>query len=264
MALQERTKQQMTFIDSHAHYNNKQFNPDRSNLLKALPEKGVELIINVGYDLPSSRASIKLAEEYPHVYASVGVHPHDAKSLTDKGLEILKNLCKHEKVIALGETGLDFYHNFSPADVQRKWFAHQLELAHEIDMPVIIHSRDANDEVFAIIEKSSVRQGVIHSFSGDATLAAAYVEMGFYIGISGVVTFDKATTLKQAVATIPLERILMETDAPYLTPVPYRGKRNESPYLVYVAREIAEIKGTSPEEVCRQTSENVKKLFKIP
>ena len=254
----------MTFIDSHAHYNNKQFNPDRSNLLKALPEKGVELIINVGYDLPSSRASIKLAEEYPHVYASVGVHPHDAKSLTDKGLEILKNLCKHEKVIALGETGLDFYHNFSPADVQRKWFAHQLELAHEIDMPVIIHSRDANDEVFAIIEKSSVRQGVIHSFSGDATLAAAYVEMGFYIGISGVVTFDKATTLKQAVATIPLERILMETDAPYLTPVPYRGKRNESPYLVYVAREIAEIKGTSPEEVCRQTSENVKKLFKIP
>lgn len=253
----------MKFIDSHAHYNSKQFNSDRSALLNALPTKGVELIINVGYDLPSSRASIKLAEEYPHVYATVGVHPHDAKSLTDKGLETLKHLCKHEKVVALGEIGLDFYHNFSPADVQRDWFVRQLELAHQVDIPVAIHSRDANDEVFAIIEKSPVRQGVIHSFSGDAVLAAAYVEMGFYIGISGVVTFDKATTLKQAVAAIPLDRILMETDAPYLTPAPYRGKRNESPYLVYVAREIARIKGISPEEVCMQTSENVKKLFTI-
>jgi len=251
----------MTLIDSHAHYENKRYDQDRHALIPALPSKGVELIINVGCDMSCSGASIELAEQYPHVYATVGCHPHYAKDLTEQKLEQLKDWCAHPKVVAFGETGLDFYHDFSPRDVQRHWFRRQLETASEVNIPVAIHSRDANDEVFEIIQKSSVRNGVIHSFSGDAVLALEYVKMGFHIGISGVVTFDKTDTLKEAVAAIPLECILLETDAPYLTPVPYRGKRNESHYLAYVAETIAEIKGTTVEEVCKQTSANVREVF---
>jgi len=251
----------MTLIDSHAHYENKRYDQDRHQLLQELPQKGVELIINVGCDFWCSQASIELAEQYPHVYATVGIHPHYAKVLDEEKLVQLKSWCAHPKVVALGETGLDFYHDFSPRDVQRHWFKRQLELAAEVDIPVAIHSRDANDEVFKFISDSTVRTGVIHSFSSDAAFALAYVQMGFHIGISGVVTFDKTDTLKDAVAAIPLTRILMETDAPYLTPVPYRGKRNESQYLSYVAETIADIKGVTVEEVCRQTSANVREVF---
>lgn len=250
-------------IDSHAHYDHKRFASDRDVLLKSMPQKGVELIINVGCDLPSSQTSIKLAEKYPHVYATVGVHPHDAKTLTQAGLETLRQLCIHEKVVAFGEIGLDFYHDFSPRDHQREWFKSQLRLAEELDMPVVIHSRDAGDEVFDIIINSRVRCGVLHSFSGDAALACEYVKLGFHIGISGVVTFDKSGQLQNAVAAIPLESILLETDAPYLTPAPHRGKRNESHYLVHVAAEIAKIKRLETDAVCLQTSKNVKTLFNI-
>jgi len=248
-------------IDSHAHYEHSRYNQDRDRLLKSMPSNGVELIINVGCCLPSSQDSIKLAEAYPHVYATVGVHPHEAKTLSDKGLTTMAGLCAHKKVVALGEIGLDFYHDFSPRDVQRHWFARQLELAHELDMPVVIHSREANSEVFNTIKKSPVRRGVIHSFSGDRALALAYVDLGFHIGVSGVVTYDKTNTLQNAVAAIPLEKILMETDAPYLTPVPFRGKRNQSQYLVHVAEAIATIKGVSAKDVCLQTAANVKTLF---
>ena len=251
-------------IDSHAHYDHKRFAPDQDILLKSMPGKGVGFIINVGCDLSSSQSSIKLAEKYPHVYATVGVHPHDAKTLTPAGLETLRQLCKHEKVVALGEIGLDFYHDFSPRDTQREWFKRQLQLVEELDMPVVIHSRDAADEVFDIISNSRMRRGVLHSFSGDAALAREYVKLGFHIGISGVVTFDKSGQLQNAVAAIPLENILLETDAPYLTPAPHRGKRNESHYLIHVAAEIAKIKGLETNTVCLQTTKNVKTLFNIP
>jgi len=251
----------MHLIDSHAHYDHKRYNADRNALLNSLPSRGVDMIINVGCSLPSSQASVKLAEAYSHVYATVGVHPHEAKTLTDAGLEEIKHLCAHEKVVAVGEIGLDFHYDFSPRDVQRYWFKRQLQLAHEMDMPVAIHSREASQEVFDMISESPVRNGVLHSFSGDAQLAAAYVNLGFHIGISGVVTFDKSGQLQAVVAAIPLEKILLETDAPYLTPAPFRGKRNESQYLTYVAEAIAKTKGIDAESVCRQTNENVVTLF---
>jgi len=254
----------MQLIDSHAHYDHKRFDADRHGLLLSMPAKSVELIINVGCDLQSSQESIRLAEKYPFIYATVGVHPHDAKSLTPTILENLKQLCKHKKAVAFGEIGLDFHHDFSPRDTQRNWFKRQLELAEELDIPVVIHSREAHNEVFETISRSRVRRGVIHSFSGDATLACEYVKLGFHIGVSGVVTYDKTNQLQTAVAAIPLTNILLETDAPYLTPVPYRGKRNESHYLFHVAAEIAKIKNVETNTVCLQTTKNVKALFNIP
>ncbi|MCL2841024.1 MAG: TatD family hydrolase [Defluviitaleaceae bacterium] len=248
-------------IDSHTHYNHKQFNEDQETLLNALPSQGISTVINIGYDLESSQASVEMAEAYPHVYATVGVHPHDAKTINEQVLKALEDLCTHKKVVAFGEIGLDFFHNFSPAHVQRKGFNHQLALAHKVNLPVVIHSRDANDEVFNMIEASSVRRGVIHSFSGDTALALKYVELGFYIGISGVITFDKSGKLQDTVAAIPLSSMLLETDCPYLTPKPYRGKRNNSTYLTFVAAEIAKIKGITAEAVYAQTSKNTKCLF---
>jgi len=253
----------MSIIDSHAHYEHQRFDSDRDALIKALPSLGVDAMINVGCDIPSSEASVELAEAYTYVYATAGVHPHEAKTLCEKGLQTIAKLCTHEKVVALGEIGLDFHYDFSPRDVQREWFKRQLTLAHEINMPVVIHSRDAHQETFEIIKASPVRRGVIHSFSGDAALAVDYINLGFHIGISGVVTFDKTNTLQTAVAAIPMSHILMETDAPYLTPAPFRGKRNESQYLSYVAEAIAKIKGETAEAVCAQTSANTKNLFQF-
>jgi TatD DNase family protein len=248
--------------DSHAHYDHKRFKEDADTFIPALPSNGIGLVINVGCDLFTSNASIKLAKKYPHVYATVGVHPHSAKSLNEENLQKLKELATtNEKVVAIGETGLDFFHDFSPRDVQREWFKRQLELAHELDLPVVIHSREANQEVFDTILYSDVRKGVIHSFSGDWKLALRYVELGFHIGISGVVTFDKTNQLQSAVKEIPLDRILMETDCPYLTPAPHRSKRNDSTMLSYVAEAIAQIKGTTVETVCTQTMQNVGSLF---
>ncbi|MCL2362907.1 MAG: TatD family hydrolase [Defluviitaleaceae bacterium] len=250
-------------IDTHAHYDHKQFNPDREELLGSMATQGVQTIINVGCSLPSSKASVALAEAYSFIYATVGVHPHDAKALSDKALQQLEALCDHDKVVAYGEIGLDFYHNFSPPDVQRHWFKEQLHLAASLGLPVVIHSRDSADETFSMIEKSPLRRGVIHSFSGDAALAWAYANMGFHIGIGGPVTFDKTKRLQNVVDTLPLDKILLETDCPYLTPTPFRGKRNNSSYLTYVADAIAEIKGVTAEEICAQTSENAQLLFGI-
>jgi len=250
-------------IDTHAHYDHKQYDPDRAELLASMSAGGVQAIVNVGCSHRSSRASIALAEAYPFVYATVGVHPHDAKTLSDAELKKLERLCAHEKVVAYGEIGLDFFHNFSPPDVQRHWFKEQLQLVASLDMPVIIHSRDASEETFAIIEKSPLRRGVIHSFSGDVALAWAYANLGFNIGIGGVVTYDKTKRLPDVVDAIPLEKILLETDAPYLTPAPFRGKRNSSLYLTYIANTIAEIKGVSYENVCAQTTSNAQALLGI-
>ena len=248
-------------VDTHAHYDHKRFSEDRHKLLADLPQNGVGWILNVGCDLKSSQRSIELAGAYPHVYASVGVHPHEAKSLDEANFQKLKNLCSNEKVVAFGEIGLDFFHNFSPPDVQRVWFERQLELAYELELPAIIHSREAHNETFEMILDSPVREGVVHSFSGDYKLALKYVELGFYIGVGGVITFDKTNRLQSAVAEIPLERILLETDCPYLTPAPHRSKRNDSTMLTYVVDVIAKIKGETTETVLTQTSENAKALF---
>ena len=254
---------QTQIIDTHAHYDHKQFNPDRAELLTQMAADSIANIINVGCDLKSSKASATLAEAYPFIFSTVGVHPHYASSLSEQNLKLLETLCAHKKVVAYGEIGLDFFHNFSPQDTQRYWFKRQLELAEMLNMPVVIHSRDAAEETFETIEKSAIRKGVIHSFSGDMALARAYISLGFHIGIGGVLTFDKTKRLPDVVDAISLDKILLETDAPYLTPTPFRGKRNNSSYLTYVASAIAEIKRVAYEHVCAQTTINACDLFGI-
>ncbi|MCL2225905.1 MAG: TatD family hydrolase [Defluviitaleaceae bacterium] len=250
-------------IDTHAHYDNERFKADRHELLKALPENGVEKIINIGCDLKTSKASVKLAEKYDYVFATVGVHPHYVKGLADEIVKELTAMCENKKVVGFGEIGLDFFHNHSPQGTQRMWFKRLLKLTAELNLPAIIHSRDANDDVFEMISASTVRRGVVHAFSGDAALATAYVEMGFHIGIGGVVTFKKTDILKEAVAAVPLDKILLETDCPYLSPEPHRGTRNESPNISHIAKVVAEIKNETPENICNQTAQNAQQLFGI-
>jgi TatD DNase family protein len=250
-------------IDTHAHYDNERFKPDRHDLIKALPENGVEKIINIGCDVKTSKAAIKLADTYPYVFATVGAHPPYVKGLDDNVVRELAELCENKKVVGFGEIGLDFFHNHSPQGTQRFWFKRLLKLTAELNLPAVIHSRDANDEVFEMIKSSPVRRGVIHAFSGDAALAKAYVEMGFHIGICGVVTFKKTDALKEAVAAVPLEKLLLETDCPYLAPEPHRGQRNESPFIAHIAEVVAELKNETSEKICTQTAENAQNLFKI-
>lgn len=251
------------YFDSHAHYNDERFDEDRDQLLKEMHEKGVGYIINVGADMPSSRESIMLAEEHPFVYAVVGVHPHEVDEMTMADLEELEEMTMRPKVVGIGEIGLDFYYNHSTEENQIKWFKMQLELAKKLDLPVSIHSRDACQLTFDTIVASGVKEGVIHCFSGSYELAKEYVKRGFYIGIGGSLTFKNARKTVEVVEHIPLNKLLIETDCPYLTPVPHRGKRNDSSYLTYVIRKIAEIKGITEEEVARVTLENTKKLFRI-
>jgi len=250
-------------FETHAHYDHKQYDEDRDAVLQALPSKGVGAVINVGCDMKSSRAGVKLTQQYPFVYATVGVHPHDAKTLTEASMNELAALAKNEKIVAFGEIGLDFNRNFSPPEVQRRWFKRQLELAAELDLPVVIHSRDADNEVFDILEASPHRRGVVHAFPGDVSLAQRYINLGFYLGIGGILTYDKTGRLKAVVEAMPLDKLLLETDCPYLTPVPHRGKRNESGYLSYVVDAIAEIKKMDAEEIKQQMYTNACALFDI-
>lgn len=251
------------YFDSHAHYDDERFDEDRFELLEEMKEKGVDFIVNVAANMESCETSMALAKKYPFVYCSVGVHPHDVEGLTDKDIETLRIMAEEEKVVAIGEIGLDYYYDYSPRELQRKWFKRQLELARELDLPVIIHSRDACQETFDLIVQSGIKKGVIHCFSGSSELAKEYVKKGFYIGIGGSLTFKNAKKTVRVVEEIGLEHILIETDAPYLTPVPHRGKRNNSSYLEHVVEKIGEIKGISFEEVCERTCQNAKKLFRI-
>ena len=251
------------YFDSHAHYNDKQFDEDRDELLASLKNHNVGYIVNIGADMPSSLESIKLAEKYDFVYATVGVHPHEAKSVKEEDYEQLKKWLENEKVVGLGEIGLDYHYDFSPRDTQVEVFTKQLKICENITKPVIIHSREACQEVFDIIKNSNVRKGVIHAYSGSAQLAKEYVKLGFHIGIGGVLTFKNARKLIEVVENIPIERILIETDSPYLTPVPFRGTRNCSKYLKEVVEKISEIKQISHEEVEKITFENAKNFFEI-
>lgn len=251
------------YFESHAHYDDEKFDNDRYELIKEMHENGVDYIVNAGSDMKSSLTGIELASKFPFFYAAVGVHPHDVQNMSENDMEILRKYLKNDKVVAAGEIGLDFHYDFSPRDLQKKWFIRQLELAKEIDMPVIIHSRDAAQECFDIIEKSGVRKGVIHSYSGSYQMALDYIKLGFYIGVGGIVTFKNARKSVETVANIPLEKILVETDSPYLAPVPVRGMRNNSQNLVYICEKIAQIKQTTLENVARTTAENSKILFSL-
>lgn len=252
-------------IDSHAHLDDKRFDRDRDSLIKDLESNGIELVINIGADLKSSIASVSLAEKYPNIYATVGVHPHDAKNMDDSTLEILRSLAKRNKVVAIGEIGLDFYYDNSPRDEQRKWFREQLKLAKELDLPVVIHSRDAQQETFDTLKEAQdgTLRGVLHCYSGSKEMAMEYIKLGFYISIAGPVTFKNARVLKEVAKAVPLDKLLVETDCPYLAPEPHRGKRNEPVYVKYVAGTIADIKGISFEELAKATNRNTKELFGI-
>ncbi|MDR1559379.1 MAG: TatD family hydrolase [Clostridiales bacterium] len=251
------------FFESHAHYDDPRFDEDREELLASFQRNSVDYVINVGADMESSEASVKLAEDYDFIYAAAGVHPHAANTLNEDNLKKLEDICSNPTVVAYGEIGLDFHYDHSPRDVQRYWFARQLELAERLDLPVIIHSREAAAETFDIIKSSNVRKGVIHCYSGSAPMALDYIEMGFYIGVGGVITFKKTRKLREVVEAIPLERVLLETDAPYLAPVPHRGQRNNSNYLIFVATKIAEIKGNSTQNVAKITFANAREVFSL-
>jgi TatD DNase family protein len=252
-------------IDSHAHLNDRRFDKDRDKLIKKLKENGVEIVLNPGSNVASSVKAVSLANQYDNIYAAVGVHPHDVNDMNNDTIEILRSLAKKDKVVAIGEIGLDYYYDNSPRDLQRKWFREQIKLAKELKLPIIVHDRDAHGDTFDIIreEIDNDLTGVLHCYSGNLELAKEYIKMGFYISFAGPVTFKNAKTPKEVVKGIPLDYILIETDSPYLTPEPHRGKRNEPLYVRYVAAMIAELKGISFEEVARRTSENVKKLFSI-
>ena len=260
----------MTLIDTHAHLDYFKFDADRAEVLERARSAGVAAILNVGVDVPSSRRAVALAEQYEAIYAAVGMHPHDAKKLDGAALAELRDLAQHPKVVAVGEMGLDFYRDLSPRDVQRRAFKSQLAWAVKLGKPVIIHDRDAHQEVLDVLTDWAAglggsplagRPGVLHTFSGDLEMAEKAMELGFYLSISGPVTYQNAGRLSGIVQALPLDRLLVETDCPFLAPHPHRGRRNEPAYVRLVAGRIADLKGISLEELAEATTANAQRLF---
>lgn len=250
-------------FESHAHYDDEAFNEDRDELLGSFPEKGIEYVINIGASLSSTESSIALAEKYPYVYAAAGVHPSDTAELNEENFDRIRKACLHEKTVAVGEIGLDYYWDTPEREIQKKWFVRQLHLANEVNLPVVIHSRDAAKDTIDIMktEPAIKKGGVIHCFSYTKETAREFLNMGYHFGIGGVITFANGKKLREVVEYLPMDAILLETDSPYLAPVPYRGKRNNSHYLNYVAEEIARIKNLTTEEVIQITRKNAIELF---
>jgi TatD DNase family protein len=252
------------YFDTHAHYDDGRFDEDREAVLDSMQEAGVALIVNVGCDLATSESSIRLAQTYDFFYATVGCHPHDAEKMTDDDLDRYRALAQNDKVVAIGEIGLDYHYDLSPRDVQRKRFAQQLDLAVELELPVVIHEREAHGECMDILRPYFGRlRGEFHCYSGAVEMAKELVKAGWYLGFNGSCTFKNARKPLEVIEYCPMDRILLETDCPYLTPVPHRGKRNDSRYLPYVAETIARVKGMTVEDVARRTMENGKRFFAI-
>jgi TatD DNase family protein len=251
-------------IDTHAHLQDQVFRPDQDTVFKRAFAAGIHHIIIVGYDYHSSQEAVALADRQEQVFAAVGIHPHDAATWQENTGVLLTALCQQRKVVAIGEIGLDYYRNLSPREIQKKVFATQLELARKMSLPVIIHSRDAGDEILEFIKDFPGLTGVVHCFSGTLLTARKLNELGWYIGITGAVTFPKATGLQEVVRGIPLEWLLLETDAPYLAPQSHRGQRNEPGYLGEVAAVIATLKNIEVSVVAQQTTINAQKLFRLP
>ena len=250
-------------FESHAHYDDEAFDADREELLKQCREQGIETIVNVSASLASVKSTLALAEENEFIYAAVGIHPGETGELDENSFEWLREQCRHPKVVAVGEIGLDYYWDKEKHELQKYWFRRQMELAKERKLPMIVHSREAAADTLEEVRKaySSELQGVIHCFSYTPEIAKEYLDMGYYIGIGGVVTFKNAKKLKEVVKMLPLDRILLETDCPYLAPEPNRGKRNSSLNLSYVAEAIGQLKGIEAEEVIRVTNANARVLY---
>lgn len=252
-------------FETHAHYDDEAFDEDREKLLETMHAQGIEKIINVGASLQGVRDTVALTEKYPFVYGAVGIHPDEVGNLTEEDMKELRGYCDREKIAAIGEIGLDYYWDKENHEIQKKWFVRQMDLAKETGLPIIVHSRDAAKDTLDIMkaERADNLSGVIHCYSYSKEHAREYMNMGYYLGVGGVVTFKNAKRLKEVVEYAPLDYLLLETDAPYLAPEPYRGKRNCSLYLTYVAQTIARIKGVPYETVVEITRKNAEKLFKI-
>ena len=251
-------------FDTHAHLNDPAFDADRESLMASLAEKGVGLVMNAGCSLESSRQIVAMAEDYPWLYASVGSHPDSADEVNDAVLEEYRKLCKlSPKVKAIGEIGLDYYYEDIPREIQRNAFREQMALARELDVPVIVHEREAHEDGMAVVKEFPTVKGVFHCYSGSAEMARQLVKLGWYIGFTGVLTFKNARKAVETAQAIPLDRIVLETDCPYMAPEPFRGRRNDPGYLHRMAEKLAELRGVSVEEVCRITTENGKRLYRI-
>ena len=251
------------YFDTHAHYCDKRFNEDRDELLGSMNDGGVSLILNSGSSLRSSKMSLELADKYPFIYASVGVHPHDSKSMDDETVGVLEKLLSHPKAVAVGEIGLDYHYDFSPRDVQKKRFREQLELARRLDKPVIIHEREALQDTLEAVREYSDLNGVFHCFSGSWETAKIILDFGWYISFTGVITFKNARRALEVIEKMPADRIMLETDCPYMAPEPKRGRRNSSLLLPYIAEKVADVRGVTREEVAELTTENGKRFFGI-
>lgn len=254
-------------FETHGHYDDEKFDEDREALIAEFAEKGIDRVVNIGADMQSSRNSVALADKYPHFYAAVGVHPSDVDTMTETDIEELRTMAvQNTKVRAIGEIGLDYYFDDNPPrDVQKKWFVRQLELAQELSLPVVIHSREAASDTMEILKDMDGGRngGVIHCYSYSVPQAREYIKMGFYIGVGGVVTFKNSRKLCEVVEDIPLEKIVLETDSPYLAPVPFRGKRNSALNIPYIAEKIAELKGVPVQTVYDVTYRNGMDLYRV-
>jgi len=250
-------------FDTHAHMNDPVFDEDRDALLQSLPGQGVGLVMNPGCSLENSRQAIAIAEAYDFVYAAVGTHPDTADEVNEAVIEEYRRLCSHEKVKAIGEIGVDYYYETIPREIQLKAFRMQMELARETGLPVIIHERDAHDDGMKMVKEFPDVTGVFHCYSGSAEMARQLVKMGWYIGFTGVLTFKNARKAVETAQTIPLDRIVLETDCPFMAPEPFRGKRNHPGYLYRMAERLAELRGLSVEEIYAITTENGKRLYRI-
>lgn len=252
-------------FDTHAHYDDQAFDADREELLESLPGNGIAKVVNVGAGPASCRRTIELTERYDFIYGALGIHPNETAGLTEEDIVRLGQQCRSDKCVAVGEIGLDYYWDEPERDIQKAWFARQMNLARELRLPVIIHSRDAAKDTVDLMtaEKAGDIGGVIHCYSYTKETAKAFLDMGFFFGIGGVLTFNNAKKLKEAVEYIPMDRIVLETDCPYLAPVPNRGRRNSSLNLPYVVRAMAQIKGVSEEEIRAATWENAHRLYRM-
>ena len=252
-------------FDTHAHYDAHQFDADRHEVLAALPQRGVSLAVNPGCDIASSRTAVALAEQYPFLYAAVGYHPEECAPYEAAHLDILRELAKHPKVVAIGEIGLDYYWEENPPkELQQQVFRAQMQLAQELDLPVIVHDREAHADSLTIVKEFPNVRGVFHCYSGSVELAQELAKLGWMISFTGVLTYKNARKAVEVAEAIPLERLMIETDSPYMAPVPHRGKRNDSGYVLHICEKLAEIKGISTEECARITLENGRRFFRIP
>lgn len=253
-------------IDSHAHIDDEKYDLDREAVIQNARDAGVDIIINPASDEESSRRAVALSEKHPMIYAAVGFHPHDASAykFQEHG-RMLREWAKKDKVVAIGEIGLDYHYDLSPREDQQKVFVDQMKIAKEVALPIVIHNRESMEDMWRLLKEHFAPEygGVMHSFSGSVEMARIFLEMGFYLSVSGTLTFKNARRLPEVVAMMPLDRLLVETDSPYLTPTPYRGKRNEPAYVGFVVEEVARIRGMQPQEVGEITAENTKRIFGI-